>query len=893
VTALYRAALVVLPRDVRRQHGEQMAQVFAELAREARQRRGTLGSVATLGRELLALAWFAACERMGAPLPPRIDERQLAWPADPAEVRRESLATGLVQDLRFAIRQLWRSPGFTAVCVATMALAIGANTAIYSLVDGVLLKPLPYPGAERLVTFAHHVDVPGGLDATTPANFYEMQARATSFESMAGFNYTGAILSTPELSERVVGVVSVGSVFDVLQRAAASGRTFSAAEDQPGGAKVIVLRHGLAERLFGSADAAVGRSLAVGGEPVTVIGVMPPDFAFPDHDAHFWMPALYTAEFRQNRDQYQLVGVARLKPGISVEQARVQLDSIVDGIRAAWPQFNQDVKAGVVTLKEFLVADVRPRVLFLMGAVALILLIACANLGNLLLARATTRRREMAVRSALGARPLRLVRQMMTESMLLAGLGGLAGLATAAVLHAGLASYVPEDLPRAHEVVMDVRVLAFTAVVSLLAGLVFGLVPALQLALRQPLEGIRDGARGSVRSRRLRSLFVVSEVAFALVLLAAAGLLVRSFGQLGAVKPGFATGGLLTFRVSIPTKTYDKPEKREAFFRALADRLQQVPGAQSVAYSTTLPVSGRGWGAWLNRVDRPTPADTTPPSVRYRVVSANYFTSLGIPMVRGRGFDEHDGQPGRRAVVISEAAAEKHWPGEDPIGKRLFLGAPDNRLFEDAEIVGVAADVKSQLDESRGEVVYCPIALTRWSPEFSFAIRTAVDPLSLASAVRATVRGMEPEAPVMRLETMEDAIARSLAPARATTVLAGLFSAVAVALALVGVFGVLSYDVAQQWTELGIRRALGASSGHVVRHVLGRGMATVGIGVVLGLVGARALSRFMEGLLFGVKPGDPATLAGVAVLLTIVALGASWLPARRAARVDPAVVLRQ
>jgi putative ABC transport system permease protein len=893
MTALYRAALVVLPRDVRARHGEQMAHVFADQAREARRRGGWAGSLATFARELAALAWFAVCERMGAPLPPRIDERQLAWPADPADLRRESLAAGLAQDLRFAARQLWRSPGFTAVCVATMALAIGANTAIFSVVDGVLLKPLPYPGSARLVALAHFSPAPGGLDSTTPANFYEMQARATAFESMAGVDGSGAILSTPEVSERVVGAVSVGSVFDVLQRPAAHGRTFTAAEDRPGGAPVIVLRHGLAERLFGSAQGAVGRSLGVGGEPFTVIGVMPPDFTFPDHDTHFWAPARYSADFRQNRDQYNLVAVGRLKPGVSAEQARVELDTIVDGIRAAWPQYNQDVKAGVVPLKEFLVADVRSRVLFLMGAVGLILLIACANLGNLLLARVTTRRREMAVRAALGARPLRLVRQTLTESLLLAALGGVAGLATACLLHLALASYIPEDLPRAHEVAIDARVLAFTAAVSLLAGLVFGLVPAVQVALRQPLDAIREGARGSVRSRRVRSLFVVSEVAFALMLLAAAGLLVRSFGRLGAVNPGFATRGLLTFRVSVPTKVYDEPEKREAFFLALADRLRGVPGADSVTYSTTLPVSGRGWGAWLNRVDRPTPADRTPPSVRYRVVSPNYFTALGVPVVRGRGFEEHDGQPGRRAVVISEAAAEKHWPGEDPIGKRLYLGAPDNRLFEDAEIVGVAADVKSALDESRGEVVYCPIALTRWSPDFSFAIRTTADPLSLASAARAVVRGMEPEAPVMSVATMDEVVSRSLAPARATTVLVGLFSAVAVALALIGVFGVLSYDVAQQWTELGIRRALGASSGAVVRHVLLRGMSTVAVGVVLGLVGASILSRSMEGLLFGVKPGDPATLATVALLLTLVALGASWLPARRAARVDPAVVLRQ
>jgi putative ABC transport system permease protein len=890
VTALYGRALRMLPPAVRERHGEQMAQVFSEQVQEARRRRGWRGGIAMFVRELLALAWFAWCERRGAPLPPRIDERALAWNLD-HDQRPESVWASTLQDLRFAARLLARSPGFTAVCVATMALALGANTAIFSVLHGVLLKPLPYPGSEELVVLGHAMERPTDLGSTTPANFYEWQQRATAFESMAGFDTTNRILGVDGQAERVLGLVSVGSVFDVLGRSAEEGRTFSAAEDRPGGEAVIVLGHGLARRLFGTG--AVGRTIGVNGEPFTVIGVMPPDFVFPDHDVHFWIPARYDHAFRQNRDQYQLVAVARLRDGGSAERARVQLDAVMDAIRAAWPQYNQDATAGIVPLKDLLVADVRPRVLFLMGSVTLILLIACANLGNLLLARATVRRREMALRTALGARPLRLARQMLTESVLLAALGGFAGLATAVAFRAALVTLLPEDLPRAHEIAIDGPVVLFTLGASLLAGLAFGLAPAVQLAVRTPLDAIRDGARGSARARWTRRAFVASEVALALMLLAAAGLLVKSFGNLGRVAPGFRSESLLTFKVALPTRIYVENARREAFFRELAERVGRIPGASAVAYGSTLPVSGRGWGAWLNRLDRPLPKDQTPPSIPYRVVSSSYLAVLGIPVARGRALQEDDGLPGRHAVVVSESAARRFWPGEDPIGKRIYLGAPENRLFEDAEIVGIAGDVKQALGDPRADVVYVPHRMLAWAPEVTFAVRTSVDPRGLASGVRGALRELDPDVPLLRLQTMDEVIAGSLTPARATTLLVGLFSAVAVILALVGVFGVLSYDVAQQKVELGIRLALGATSGAMVRHVLAQGMATVLVGILGGLVGAWTLSHSMESLLFGVRPGDPAVMAAVALLLAGVALAASWLPARRAARVDPAVVLRQ
>jgi putative ABC transport system permease protein len=891
MSAIYRLALRLLPDDVRRQHGAQMEAVFGELVRDAWHRRGWRGASRAVTAELWALVWFAWCERRGARRPLRIDERQFMWPTEPEG--RSLMLASLAQDVRYAARLLWRTPGFTFVCVATMALAIGANTAIFSVINGVLLKSLPFDDPELVVVLGHHTDGGDALDSTTPGNLSDWMRSATSFETMAGFAPTSRVVTWKGQAEQLRGGLSVGNIFDVLRRSAAEGRTLRGIDDEPGAEPVIVLSARLARRLF-AGRSAVGASLAVNGTPHTVVGVMPSDFAFFDYDYEYWIPARFDAAFRNNRDQFFLAGIARLKPGTSVTQAEAQLNTVMDAIRRDYPQFTQNATAAVAPMKEVLLDGVQTRLVMLMGAVLFVLLIACANLGNLLLARASTRRREIALRHALGARPRRLVRQMLTESVLLASIGGGAGLALGIVLIRVLRMYLPENLPRLQAVELDGGVLIFTAAVSMASGILFGVFPALQLAASAPLDAVREGARGSARSRWVRTTLVASELALALMLLVGAGLLVRSFARLTDVPPGFNTERLLTFRVSIQTSTYKEPSQRVAFFERAAEGMRALPGVRDVALTTTLPVAGRGNGAWFNLIDRPLPPSQTPPGVPNRVVTANYFQMMGIPLRRGRYFTADDRLGGTQAVIVSESVARRFWPGEDALGKRIYMGAPDNRVVPDSDIVGIVADVKQTgLDEEKPEAVYAPHGLIPVITSFTFALRTSTDPATLTSAARDVIRRIDPMVPLVRVETMDTIVAASTAPARSSMVLVAIFAGIALALAIVGVFGVLSYTVNQQATELGIRMALGASARSVKLLVLGRGMAPVAAGVAIGIAGALALSQYMTTLLFGVTPTDPVTFVAVSLLLASVAAAATYVPARRATRVDPVRVLRQ
>jgi putative ABC transport system permease protein len=896
----YRAALHLLPERVRERHGEQMVAVFGELLREARARRGRLGVGRAAMAELAGLVRFAARERRAEPLPRGVDERLYAWnPPDVRPERKPRMLASLSQDVRYALRTLLRSPSFTAICIATMALAIGANTAIFSVVDAILLERLPFPEPERLVLVGHREEIPTELGSTTPGNFYDWLAGTAAgedpaFESMAAFGSMATNLTWKGSSQRVVGVRSAGSLFDVLGAPALHGRTFRSDEDGPGAERVVVLSHGLWLRLFGPDPSAVGKTLTLGGNPYLVLGVMPRGFAFPDSEAEYWIPARFDEEFRGNRDQYFLLAAARLAPGVSAEQARARLDTVMDRIRRAFPQETGETTAGVLPMKAALVAEVQTRLWTLMGAVLLILLISCANLGNLLLARAAGRRREIALRNALGARPARLVRQMLTESLLLAVAGGAAGLLLGSLLLDGLVALLPTDLPRSQEIGLDLRVLAFTLLVSLASGLAFGLFPSLQLAGRVPGDALRDGTRGSGRTRFARAGLVISEVALALMLLAGAGLLIRSFAKLIEVDPGFAPGRLLTFRVGVSPAAYDEPA-RAAFFAELEEKLRALPGVQAVARASDLPVTGYGSGAWFNLLDRPLPANETPPAIPYRVVGTGYLQAIGIPLLRGRAFNSGDRLDGTRAVIVSESVAKRFWPGEEALGKQIYLGAPDNRLFPDGVVVGVAADVKQDgLAEAAPETVYFPATLIPAWTQFSFALRAAAgDPESLVGPAREAVRQLDRAVPLFQVRSMDDLLAESVAPARSSMVLVGLFAALALVLAVLGVFGVLSYTVAQRTTELGIRLALGASARSVGLLVLGQGLLQVLAGVALGLAGSLALTRFLESLLFGVTPTDPLTFGAVALLLVGVAAVASYLPARRATRVDPMTVLRQ
>ncbi len=879
---IYRAMLRLLPSTTRERHGEEMALVFDELVREARA-HGTLPVLRVTVREMSALARFAWRERRA--LSPRpIDAYTFAE-------GRPSMIAPLVQDLRYAARLLRRSPGFALVAIATMALAIGANAAIFSVVNGVLLRSLPFSAPETIVVLGHRTSGRDSLDSTTPGNLHDWMQGATAFASMAGFSSTERIVTANGNAERIRGGISVGSIFTVLGRDAADGRTLLASDDDPAADPVVVLSARLARRLFGEARS-VGQSIAINGFPHAIVGVMPPDFAFFDYDYEYWVPARFDAAFRINRDQYFLLGVARLKPGMTIRQADAQLNTVMDAIRLEFPQFTQNAIAVVLPMKEVLLDGAETRLLVLMGAVGFVLLIACANLGNLLLARAAARRREMAVRHALGAGRSRLVRQMIAESLFLALLGGLAGLVVGAGLLRVLIEYLPDTLPRRSGITLDTSVLLFTFGVSLLAGLLFGAFPAIQMAGCGMISSLREGTRSSARTGVVRRSLVASQLALALILLVGAGLLMRSFTRLLDVPPGFAVERLLTFTASLPLN-YRTSADRTAFFERAATQIEALPGVHSVTMTTTLPVAGRGNGAWFNIVDRPVPSTETPPGVPNRVVRANYFQSLGIPLLRGRAFTSADGQQGTRAVIVSESIARRFFRDVDPLGQHIYMGTSDNRVVPESEIVGIVADVKQTgLDEERPEAVYAPHALVPSIASFTFAIRTSTDPSMLASAARDVIRRLDPGVPLIRVQTMDDIIGRATAPARSSMVLVGLFAGVALALAIVGVFGVLSYSVSQRTTELGIRMALGASTQRVTWLVLGQGMLPVAIGVALGIGGALLLTRFMQSLLFGVTPTDPTTFIAVAALLGGTAAAASYLPARRATRVDPVKVLR-
>ncbi|MGE0811853.1 MAG: ABC transporter permease [Vicinamibacterales bacterium] len=884
----YRLALLAVPREVRAAHGEDMAAVFGALAADAR-RRGRLALARTLAAELVDLARLAATGRRLDPLQARLVDLDIAAARPPGS---HPMLSALVLDLRYAVRLLRRTPTFTFVSVSTIALAIGANTAIFTVFHDIVLKPLPFDDPARIVLFAERARDTGLFQTTTPGTIGDLMRGATAFTATAAFASTTRVVEVDGRAERLGGCLSVGDLFGVLGRAAADGRTLTPADDDPGAPPVVVLSTGLARRLFG-AGSPVGRALTINAEAYTVVGVMPPDFAFFDFTDEYWIPARFDAAFRGNRDQYFLAGVGRLAPGIGIDGAEAQLNTVMDAVRRDYPQYTQNADAAVRPAKDVLLDGNERRLWLLMGAVGFVLLIACANLGNLLLARGTERRAEMAVRRAVGAGSGRLFRQTLVESVVLALAGGALGVALAAGLVRVLVALLPQDLPRLAGVGLDLPAVGFALAATTLAGLCFGTFPAVQLLAGSPAGALRDGTRATSREGRARQALVVSQLALALVLLAGAGLLTRSLVALMQVRPGFDSARLLTFSTPLASEVYRPLAARVAFFERAAQALEALPAARSVTFTMTLPVDGRGVGAWFNMADRPWPADRTPPAVPYRVVRTNYFQALGIPILRGRAFEEADGTAGRAAVVISESVARRYYADRDPIGRHLFMGAPGNHVIPDAEIVGVAADVKQRgLDEQSSETVYAPSALVPWVGTMAFAIRTTVDPDAFAASAREALRRIDPGVPLVGVRTMDDIMSTALAPTRSTMVLVGIFAATALILAVVGVFGVLSYTVSQRTAEFGIRMALGATGSDVRRHVLGRGVAQVALGIAVGLAGAVALARSMTSLLYGVTATDPLTLAAVSLLLAAAALGAAYLPALRATRIDPAAVLR-
>jgi putative ABC transport system permease protein len=821
--------------------------------------------------------------------------------------RREQFAPGsqgkrnmfgdILQDLRYGLRTLRKHPGFTAVAVTALALGIGANTAIFSVVNTVLLRPLPYHDPDRLV-MVWEDDTKGGYPRDTPsaANFVDWREQNKVFEGMGAladqsFNLTGA--GDPE---RLEGKRASANLFNLLGVEPMIGRGFLPEDDQPGAGRVVVLSHGLWQRRFGADPSVVGRQLELNGQSHTVVGVMPRSFQFPSPETELWAPIAFTQQEAANRGRHYLQVVARMKPGVSVEQAQAEMSTIAARLQQQYPENNTDLGATVVPLHEQVVGDIRPALLILLGAVGFVLLVACANVANLLLARAAARQKEIALRVALGASRARLIRQFLTESVLLSALGGVFGLLLALWGVNLLKAFIPDGISQVRAIAVDSKVLGFTILVSLLTGLIFGLAPATQASnfnLNETLkEGGRDASSGS-KGKRVRSLLVVAEVAVSLVLLIGAGLLINSFLRLRSVETGFNVSNLLTMSVVLPDQKYPDRARRTAFYDELIRRVEAVPGVKSAAVTNWIPLVRQGDSVGVTIEGQPPPEPGKENIVVTRVVNPRYFETMGIRLSRGRAFDERQARadsPG--AVIVSETAARRYWPGQDPIGKRLAIGTPDSP--EDwLTVVGVASDVRQfQLDAEPRPQMYLSYAQVGLFAPRHLVVSTSVEPQSLTSAVRGAVWGIDRDQPVSNVRTMEDVLSESIARQRFSMLLLGIFAAVALLLAAVGLYGVMSYTVAQRTREIGLRMALGAQRSDVLMLVVGQGLKLALAGVALGLVAAFLLTRVMSSLLFGVSPTDPATLAVISLVLVAVALLAAYIPARRATKVDPLIALR-
>ncbi|HMZ18054.1 MAG TPA: ABC transporter permease, partial [Blastocatellia bacterium] len=796
----------------------------------------------------------------------------------------------LWQDLRYGARMLLKRPGFTLIAVLTLALGIGANTAIFSVVNAVLLRPLPYPESERLV-MAYLSNPQGQKRANLGmADFLAVRERNQSFEKVAMFTFGQFAFTGGEQPEQISGAWVSADFFATLGVAPAQGRAYQAEDERPENARMVVISDGFWRQRLAADSQVIGKTITLNSTPHTVIGVMPKNFHFPlTPEAELWpVRAIRPAT---NRPPYFNRCVGRLKPGVSEEQARADLSAIAAQVHQQFPES----PFGAMTTRPLIasvVGDVRQALLLILGAVAFVLLIASANVANLQLARAASREREMSVRLALGANRWRIVRQLLTESLLLAAIGGLAGWGLAFWGVDLFRALGPVDLPRLQEVSLDGRALGFTMLAALVSGLLFGLAPALQSSRMDLNESLKEGGRAGSEGRgrrRVRGLLVVAEMALTLVLLVGAGLLLRSFLHLQEVNPGFNPKGLLTAQVSLPQARYGEEQKIIAFHRELMTRAKSLPGVQSVGISMSLPPN-------LLEISNPFAVEGRPPApgqarplAEEMTISPDYFTALGVPLLRGRFFNDADKE---NILIINEAMARRYFPNEDPVGKRLQTGDPSpNSPWE--TIVGVVGNVKyTGLDADDSPTMYVPYTTpgwASWSRSMYLVVRTTGAPSSLASALRREVNALDGDLPLTNVRAMEQVIHESVAEPRFRTSLLGLFAAVALLLAGIGIYGVISYAVTERRHEIGIRMALGAQRGDVMRLVVKQGMLLAGVGIAIGLAASLALTRLMKTLLFGVSATDPLTFGGIALLLALVALAACWIPARRATKVDPMI----
>ena len=805
----------------------------------------------------------------------------------------------LLQDLRFAVRQMAKRPGFTAIILLTMALGIGANAAIFSLLDAVLLRPLPYNKPEGLIkvwTRFTGIGAPNDQNWLSAPEFRDLQQLNHSFSDLAAMSGGSFNLGIKGSPQRVVGAAVTPNLFSMLGVQPQYGRNFLPEEAQPGRDHEVILSHAIWRRVFAANPGIVGTTIRIDGTPYSVVGIMPDGFAYPS-EAEIWGPLAFAPDdlSENNRGSHGLEVLGRIKPGLSLTQVQSDMDRVAHTMieqHASYPYNKFNFGFILRPLLEETVGDVKPSLIVLMAAVGLVLLIACANIANLMLTRSTERQQEMETRLALGATGNRLAGQLITESIALALAGGLIGLAITPLILRGLVSLAAKTLPRAVHTSIDLRALALTAAVSILTGVLFGLAPALQASRKRNFDVLKSGRNTEgKRPKRLRGMLVICETAFSLLLVAGAGLLIRSFAQILKVDPGFRPDGVLTMRISLPDATYSKPEQIRAFYSGLLDRVQRIPGVQDAGAVTGLPLSGQG-GSGTTTIDTQlVPLENRTPEADLRTATPGYFKAMSIPLVRGRYFEPRDTDGTPNVAIVDESLAETYWPGQDPIGKRVHFGDLQSKSPW-RTIVGVVRHVHNRTLEARSRVeLYVPEDQVPFNG-MTLAIRTSGNPMNLVPTIQREVASIDPDLPIYRVRTMNEVMGESLQRRRlALTLLAG-FAGLALLLAAIGIYGVTSYGVAQRKTEIGVRMALGANRSQVLGLIMRSGMTTIAIGLILGVVLSLALTRLMSGLLFSVHASDPLALAGAAFVLVLAALVAIFIPARRATKVNPMSALR-
>jgi putative ABC transport system permease protein len=817
----------------------------------------------------------------------------------------------LWQDIRYGMRMLMKTKSVTAIVILALALGIGANTAIFSVINAVLLRPLPYEESDQLVLLNEKSQALDEMSISYP-NYQDWKAQNRAFEAIGVYNRQSYNLTGAGEAERIVAGQISADLFTVLRVKPAYGRLFTNDEDKPGTTPVVVLGYGLWQRRFAGDPNIVNQQITLNGKSYTVIGIMPASYLYPSR-TEMWVPVGQvsdSADWKSRGNHPGLYGVARLKPGVTQAQAQSDMDLIAANLEKQYPDTNEGTSVRIRPLLEIFISDVRRPLWIIFGAVGFVLLIACANIANLLLARASARRKEMAIRSAMGAGRWRIARQLLTESIMVSLAGGVIGLGLARWGIDFILQVSPNAIPRSREIGLDWTVLAFTIGVSFITGILFGLVPALQAGEVDVNETLKETGRGTSRRDWLRSSLVVAEVATTLVLLIGAGLMIRSFYLLQKVNPGFSYDNLASFSVSLPEKKYVTQDQQAFFYSRLLENIRTLPGVESAAVASGLPLGNNGWQTGFTVVGQPTPDRKERPLMEACLVSPDYFRAMQIPVLRGRVFTDQDNRAhvnpetvsklpedrqqtaGLQYIVIDELFAKKHWPNEDPVGKRIQIGGPepDNPKLE---VIGVVGRVKMEslsTDDNRVQG-YFPF-LQMPNSGMTVIIKASSDPNELISSVRRTVKSIDPDQPIYNPRTMGDIRAESVAPERLNLTLLGIFAGIALVLSIVGIYGVMSYSVTQRTHEIGIRMAIGAQPSDVFAMILGHGMKLALLGIGIGLVGAFALTRLMASMLFGVEPTDATTFGAISVLLTIVALLACYLPGRRATKVEPTVSLR-